>query len=208
MLQFTFNQFQRQVRSLEEKFLAESTSAGSSNPMRGSQGSSPRSRDAGERALGPKKKGDCADYRFREGKGIFIAPTICGGECLQAANGILPPFMAQCNVDNAFQKWDILPYAKGEKIGHNLKAASGLCVVAPVDCATDGDLLMGSCDDPRAQLLWVDTSFNFYYCWQQNHDQPKTIDFEDACNGNKPEYEDDEFYYNNIYFLDECGVLN
>jgi hypothetical protein len=184
------------VRRLQE---LESSQAARNGKVHGGRGSA--------RALGSKrgKKGCSRDYRFREESNLFIAPTFCEGECLQDDGSDNPPFIEVCDPNEDDQKWTIEPYGDGKSIASTIKGDSGSCIASPEDC----DLLdveMAPCDDPRTQMVWIDTSFQSWYCWETSQAQI-LIDI-DACDGGVPYWDDDAFYYNNVFFLDQCQVEN
>lgn len=113
--------------------------------------------------------------------------------------------MEYCDVTEDRQKWEISRSKVGNLVGHQIKADSGRCLGVDSAC-NDGSVELLSCDDPETQWIWVGLSFNSYYCWLYDEANPSAIDF-DACGGFEPYLNDDEFYYNNLYFFDECVLF-
>jgi hypothetical protein len=148
-------------------------------------------------------KGCSKDNPFREESDLFIALTICPGECVQDNGRNNSPTIEVCDPNEDDQKWIIKPYGDGKSIASTIKGSSGSCVASPENCesvdsrSNDIGVEMLPCDDPRTQMVWIDTSFQSWYCWITSQEQI-VIDM-DACGGNIPYWEDDAFYYNNVF---------
>ena len=152
------------------------------------------------------KSSSCpSDYMFCLEDKLFLAPTQCTKECVQAGT---PITITTCSSASVAQQWN-LQQVEGS-IALTIESASmpGMCMTAP-NCDEDSvaDIILGPCSSPFAQWLYVNTNFMNYGCYtnQAAGEGTRNIDF-DACLGGTPFLDDDGFYYGNALFLDQCHI--